>query len=151
MAPRTAHVSAPVLMAGHCWPTTLQETLRHAQAGLLQSPVDHCSFPLGPVHTRLYLCPPSVPVSPQPCGSSVIKSHCPSKSDSLGTPSAFVGSDDQVIVGPRTFATVREFTLIQILSLSHSHPFSVLGSNLGLSWAWPSSFNQKWPCLFLSM
>ena len=84
MAPRTAHVSAPVLMAGQCWPMTLQETLRHAQAGLLQSPVDHCSFPLGPVHTRLYLCPPSVPVSPQPCGSSVIKSHCPSKSGFLG-------------------------------------------------------------------
>ena len=34
---RTAAAAAPVTTASHCWPTPLQETLRHSQASLAQS------------------------------------------------------------------------------------------------------------------
>ena len=42
------------------------------------------------VHTRFCLCLPSL--FPQSCGCSVIKSHWPSKSNSLGVLSPFAGS-----------------------------------------------------------
>ena len=42
------------------------------------------------VHTAFCLCPPRM--LPPSCGSSVIKSHCPSKSDSLGVLCPFAGS-----------------------------------------------------------
>ena len=122
-----------------------QETLKHSQAGLTVSCGVTAPVP-GPWCTHSFVCALRESLFPLVCASSVIKSHCPSKSDSLGTPSPFVGSDDQVgksDVGPRTFATVQEFTLIQILSLSHSHPFSVVGSSPGLSWAWLSSLFIK--------
>ena len=35
--PRSAASRAPDPMSGHCWPTPLQETLRHSKAGLAQS------------------------------------------------------------------------------------------------------------------
>ena len=44
------------------------------------------------VCTRFCLCPLRISCSPQSYGSSVIKSHWPSKSDSLGIPSPFAGS-----------------------------------------------------------
>ena len=48
----------------------------------------HCSFPLGPgVHG--FGWPSKSLCFPQDCGSSVIKSHWPSKSDSLGILSPF--------------------------------------------------------------
>ena len=60
------------------------------------------------VHTRFCLYPPRV-CFPQSCGSSIIKSHWPSKSNSLGLsvllPGPQVGKSG---VGPRTFATVWE-------------------------------------------
>ena len=47
----------------------------------------HCSFPLGSgAHTVLFVPSKSL-CFPQSCGSSVIISCCPSKSDSLGIPS----------------------------------------------------------------
>ena len=48
-------------------------------------------FPWAPVSTRLCLCLPRV-CFPQSCGSSVIISHWPSKSDSWGIPSPIAGS-----------------------------------------------------------
>ena len=51
----------------------------------------HCSFPLGPgVHKVLFVL--SKCLFTQSCGSSVIKTCSPSKSDSLGIPSPFAGS-----------------------------------------------------------
>ena len=51
----------------------------------------HCSFLLGPsAHKVLFV--PSKHLFPQSCGSSVIKSHWPSKSNSLGVFSPFAGS-----------------------------------------------------------
>ena len=63
----------------------------------------HCSFLLGPgVHKVLFV--PSKNLFPQSCGSSVIKSRSPSKSDSLGILSPFAGSPGwKVCCGPRTF------------------------------------------------
>ena len=69
----------------------------------------HCSFLLGPgVHKVLFV--PSKSLFPQSCVSSVIKSHWPPKSNSLGVlrtlPDPQVGKS---VVGPRAFLTVREF------------------------------------------
>ena len=44
--PRTAAASVSIPRAGHCHPTALQETLRHSQADLAQSPIG--SLPLSP-------------------------------------------------------------------------------------------------------
>ena len=69
----------------------------------------HCSFLLGPgVHKVLFV--PSKSLFPQSCVSSVIKSHWPPKSNSLGVlrtlPDPQVGKS---VVGPRTFLIVWEF------------------------------------------
>ena len=48
-------------------------------------------FPCILVHTRFCWCTPRL-CFPHSCGNPVIKSHCPSKSDSLGIPSAFCQS-----------------------------------------------------------
>ena len=45
-------------------------------------------FPCVLVHTRFCWCTPRL-CFPHSCGNPGIKSHCPSKSDSLGIPSAF--------------------------------------------------------------
>ena len=67
------------------------ETPGHSQASLAQSLGGHCSFLLGPGgHKILFV--PSKSLFPQSCGSSVVKSHWPSKSDSLGMLSPFAGS-----------------------------------------------------------
>ena len=60
----------------------------------------HCSFILGPgVHRVLFL--PSKSLFPQSCGSSVIKFHWHSKSDSLGVLSLFAGSSGwEICCGP---------------------------------------------------
>ena len=69
----------------------------------------HCSFLLGPsVHKILFVSSKSL--FSQSCVSSVIKSHSPPKSNSLGVLSHL--PDPQVgksVVGPRTFLTVWEF------------------------------------------
>ena len=67
-SPRTDAVSASVPMAGHYLPTPVQETLKHSQVGLSQSPGSHCSFPLGPDAQKILfcLCRLRVSVSPSP-------------------------------------------------------------------------------------
>ena len=87
---------------------TLQEIFKHSQAGLAQSLVGHCSFPLGSGAHILFL-PSNSLCFPQACGSSVIKSCCPTKSVSLGIPSPFARSPGQEDWwGPRAFARVWE-------------------------------------------
>ena len=69
--------------AGRCWPTPPLETPGHSQASLGQSLWSHCSYLLGPgAHKVLFM--PSRSLFPQSCVSSVIKSHLPPKSNSLG-------------------------------------------------------------------
>ena len=84
--PRSAAARAPVPMADHCCPVPLQETLRSSEAGLAQSPWRLWVL----VHTNFCLCPPRV--FPQCCGSSVVKSHRPSKSNPLVVLSTFARS-----------------------------------------------------------
>ena len=56
----------------------------------------HCSFLLGPgEHKVLFV--PSKSLFPQSCGSSIIKSHRPPKSNSLRVLSLFAGSPAQEI------------------------------------------------------
>ena len=89
MAPRTVVFSDPEPVAGHSQPTPLLETPGHSQASLAQSFVG--SFLLGPgVHKVLFVSSKSP--FPQSCGSSAIKSHWSSKSNSLGILSTFVGA-----------------------------------------------------------
>ena len=68
----------------------------------------HCSSLLGPgVHNISFLSSRSL--FPLSSGNSVVRSHWPSKSNSLGILSLLL--DPQVgksVVGPRTFAVVRE-------------------------------------------
>ena len=52
----------------------------------------HCSFPLGPGMHKILFLPSKSFCFPQSCGSSVIKSRCLSKLDSLGIPSLFARS-----------------------------------------------------------
>ena len=72
----------------HPWQATADphpclETPGHSQASLAQSLGGHCSFLLGPGgHKILFV--PSENLFPQSCGSSVVKSHWPSKLNSLG-------------------------------------------------------------------
>ena len=77
-----------------------------SQAGLAQSCRVSVPFSWVLVCTGFCLCSPRI-CFPQTCGSSVVKSRCPSKSDSLGLPVPLpdpqFGKSD---VGPRTFAIV---------------------------------------------
>ena len=68
----------------------------------------HCCFLLGPsAHKILFV--PSKSLFPQSYGSSVIKRHWPSKSNSLGVLSPFTRSPGwEICVGPRIFATMKE-------------------------------------------
>ena len=66
----------------------------------------HCSFLLGPgVHKVLFV--PSKILFPQSCVSSIIKSHWPPKSNSLGVLSPFARFQVwKSFMGPRTFLSV---------------------------------------------
>ena len=82
---------APDPAAGHCQPTPLRGTPGHSQVGLAQSLVGSLLLSLGSgAHHVLFA--PSRSLFPQSCASSVIKSHWPPKSNSLGILSPFVGS-----------------------------------------------------------
>ena len=89
----------------HLCPTLL-DTHRQVWLSFLWG---HGSFLLGPgAHKVLFV--PSKNLFLQSCGSSVIKSHWPPKSNSLGFSVPL--PDPQVeksIVGPRTFLTMQEF------------------------------------------
>ena len=88
-----------------CLCQRLLDTHRQVWLNLLWG---HCSFLLGPgAHKVLFV--PSKSLFPQCCGSSVIKSHWPSKSISLGVLNPFCRIQvEKSVVGPSTFATVRE-------------------------------------------
>ena len=89
-----------------CLCRRLLDTHRQVWVSLL---CGHCSFLLGPgVHKVLFVPPKSL--FPLSCVNSVIKSHWPPKSNSLGFSVPL--SDPQVgksFVGPRTYLTVQEF------------------------------------------
>ena len=105
-------VSVPDPTTGHCWPTPPQGTPGDSQASLTASWRVNVPFSWVLVHTMFCLCLPRVWkfVPSQSCRSSVIKSNWPSKSISLRAVSPFARSPGWgICVGPRTFATVREF------------------------------------------
>ena len=93
-----------------------KETPGHSQASLDQSFVGSLLLSPGSWCAKFWFVP-SKSLLPQSCGSSVIKSHWPPKSNSLGvlSPAPWEFSvpllDPQAgkpAVGPRTFATVQE-------------------------------------------
>ena len=62
------------------------------------------------MHYGIVLFVPSKSLFPESCVSSIIKSHWPPKSNSLGVLSPFARSPGwKSVVGPRTFLTVQEF------------------------------------------
>ena len=73
----------------HTSPGDPQDTHRQVLLHLLWG---RCSFPLGPGMHKILFVPSNGFCFPQSCGSSVIKSHCLSKLDSLGIPSLFARS-----------------------------------------------------------
>ena len=87
----TATLSAPSPAAGHRQLTSLPETPGHSRASLGQSLVGSLLLSPGPGADKV-LSVPSKSLFPQSCGSSVIKSHWPPKSNSLGFLSPFAGS-----------------------------------------------------------
>ena len=91
LLPHAVALSAPNPAAGCCNPRLhwrLPNTHRQVWLSLLWS---HCSFLLGPgAHKVLFV--PSKSLFPQAYGSSVIKSHWPPKSNSLGALSPFARS-----------------------------------------------------------
>ena len=105
LAPRTVAVSAPDPETGHSQPTPPLETLGHSQAGLAQSLMVALSLLAPGAHKALFV--PCKSLFPQSCGCSVIKSHWPPKSNSLGVLSHFAGYPGwESVVGPRAFLTV---------------------------------------------
>ena len=85
--PRTGATRAPVHTAGQSWQMLSQETLKIHRLVWLSLLWGHGSFPLGSsVHRDLFVSSKSLCFT-QSCGSFIIKSHWPSKSDSLGIPS----------------------------------------------------------------
>ena len=88
---QTTEFSVPDSMAGHCQLTPLLEAPRHSQPSLSQSLVGTKLLSPGSWCTQ-GLFVPSKSLFPHSCGSSVIKSHWPPKSNSLGVLSPFAGS-----------------------------------------------------------
>ena len=84
-------ISVPDTVAGHCRPTPLQETPGHSQASAAQFVVGSLFLSPGSWCAQV-LFVPSKSLFPQSCGNSVIKSHWPSKSYSLGVLSPFARS-----------------------------------------------------------
>ena len=89
---RIAAATAHIPSAGHGWPRPPQEILKHSQAGLAQSLAGSLLLSSGPGMHKILSVPSKNLCFPQSCGSSIIKSHCPSKLDSLGIPSSSVRS-----------------------------------------------------------
>ena len=80
----TVVFSVPDPAAIHCRPIPQLETPGHSQANLAQSLVGHTApFSWVLVCTRFCLGPPLQSLFPQSCGSSIIKSLWPPKSNSL--------------------------------------------------------------------
>ena len=101
----TVVFSVPDPAAGHC---QLTPPLEHSQASLAQSLVVTLFLLALGVHKALFV--PLKSMFPQSCGSSVIKSHWPPKSNSLRVFSHFAGYPGwESVLCPRTFLTVQEF------------------------------------------
>ena len=79
-------------MASPCWPTSPQETLQHSQVDLVQSSVGSLLLSSGSWYTQGFVCALQdwSLCYPQSRGRPIIKSHWPSRSDSLGIPRPFV-------------------------------------------------------------
>ena len=90
---------------GQCWHTPQLETPEQSQACLSQSLVGSLLLSSGSWYAQDFFFVPSKSLFPQSCGSSVIKSHWPSESNSVPLPDPQVGKS---FVGPSTFATVQE-------------------------------------------
>ena len=87
----------------------LHRTLLDTHTHLAQSLVGSLLLSPGPWYIHVFFFFDAKSLFPQSCGSSVIKSHWPSTSNSLGLSVCFL--DPQVgkaVVGPWTFATVQE-------------------------------------------
>ena len=87
----TAVLSAPNPEAGHHQPTPLLEILGYSQASLGQSLVGSLLLSPGSWYAQGFLCV-FQELFPQLCVISVIKSHWPPKSNSLGVLSPFAKS-----------------------------------------------------------
>ena len=107
-APKTAAASAPSLRQATADPHLHKRTSNTHRQVWLSLLWGDC-FPLGPGGHEALFMPSKGLCFPQSCGSSVIKSCCPLKSDSLGIsnplPDPQIGKSD---VRLRAFATVRE-------------------------------------------
>ena len=105
----TASFNAPNLAAGHHRPTPPLETPGHSWASLDQSLVGSLLLSPASWHTQGFVCILHS-LFPQSCVSSVIKSHWPPKSNSLGIsvplPDPQVGKS---AMGSRPFLTVQTF------------------------------------------
>ena len=104
-----AHARIPVVSL--CWTTPPQETLQPQQIVLVWSPVESLLLSSKSCCMQGFICALQdwILCFPQSCGSHVIKSHWPSRSNSLGSPSPFVGSPGwKLDMGFRTFTTVGE-------------------------------------------
>ena len=89
-----AHPRAPstiVFMPGHCLPTPPQETPKHTQASLAQSPVGSLLLSPRSWCAQGPVCDPKS-LFLQSRGISAIKSHWPPKWNSLGVLRPFAGS-----------------------------------------------------------
>ena len=103
----TAVFSAPDSTAGHCQPMPRPETPGNSQSSLAQSLVQSLLLFPGSLCTQGFV--PSKSLFPQSCGSSIIKSHWPSKSNSLGILSPFARFPSWgIFYGPQNFSTVGE-------------------------------------------
>ena len=79
-------IQCPLHHAGHCQPTPPLETPGHSQASLAQSLVGSLLLSPGSWCAQGFVCALQS-LFLQSCRSPVIKSHCPSKSNSLGSQS----------------------------------------------------------------
>ena len=90
MPPRTASVSVPDPVIGHCQPTPLPETPEHSRVSMAKSLEGSLLLSLEPC-AQGFVFALQESLFPQSHGSFVIKSHWSSKSISLGVLSLFAG------------------------------------------------------------
>ena len=97
----TVVVSAPDPMAGCSRPTPLPKAPEHSQASPAQFLVGSLLLSPESWYAQDFVYALQESLFPQSFGSSVIKSHWPSKSNSLGVLSPFAGSPDwEIHCGP---------------------------------------------------
>ena len=108
---QTAAASATVPVLNSSWPMPPQNTVQHQQVTLVQSPVESLLLSSESYCLQGFVCALQdwSLCFPQSCGSSIIKSFWPSRSDSLGIPSPAVRTPGwKPDVGFRIFTTVGE-------------------------------------------